>query len=203
MKDLIRAAWAKVTSNARCNKSCRDHLETKDVIRAAWAGVTANARFICIETYSGYRSSRFDPKGATHYLDANVSELELGRAFLDALGRSRFVLPAVSGRVWTHPDAGVDADLYDYDSMLRRYEDWVETTMGLYGYTSRRALFKSLKSCSATCQDGIINIQPMKKDKGEGWFVHPSQQDLSVSVAFGSSSEDVGAAVRLALSRCT
>jgi hypothetical protein len=165
--------------------------------------VTAADRFICIQTYSGYRASRLDSKGATHYLDVAVNDRELGEALVDSLGRSRFVASSSRGDIWMHPDAGVDEDLYNYDSTLRRYEEWVETTMSLYGYKSRRALFKNMKSCNAKCQGGIINIQPMKKDKGEGWVVPSLQQDLSVSVDFGSSSEKIGAALRSALSRCT
>lgn len=46
-------------------------------------------------------------------------------------------------------------------------------------------------------------MQPMKKDKGEGWTGPSAEHDLSVKVAFGSSPEAVGAALRLALSRCT
>lgn len=173
------------------------------LVKAAWAGVVANEVFICIRTYSGYRSSRADPKGATHYLDANVGEMELGSSLLDALNRSRFVLPAPRHDVWTHPDAGVDPDLYDLNATSMRYEEWVDQTMKLYGYKTRKALFKNLHSCSCECQSGTIKMQPMKKAKGEGWTGPSAEHDLSVKVAFGSSPEAVGAALRLALSRCT
>ena len=173
------------------------------VIKAAWAGVTANDRFICIQTYSGYRASQMDDKGALHYLDSKADSHELGLALLDAIEKSRFVASTMRRDVWMHPEVGVDAEFYDYNSTLRRYEEWVQATMSLYGYKTRKALFKGLHSCNAKCQNGVINIQPMKKDKGESWSCPSSTPDISVNIALNAQAEEVGAALRLALSRCT
>lgn len=173
------------------------------VVKASWAGVKACDRFICIQTYSGYRGSQMDPTGATHYLEVSAGNQEVGAALTDALSKSRFVIPGMRSDIWIHPDARVDADLYNFDSMARRYNAWVTECMERYGYKNRKALFKSMKSCVAKCQEGIIGIQPMKKDRGDGWSVPQVEQDISVNIACGRSSEEIGASVRLALIRCT
>lgn len=63
-----------------------------EVVKTAWVGVKFNENFICIETYSGYRSSQADPKGAQYLLSPDTNDQELGAALLGALGKSRFVL---------------------------------------------------------------------------------------------------------------
>jgi hypothetical protein len=173
------------------------------LIRASWAGVVASDRFICIQTYSGYRATQMDYKGAVHYLDPDTDDQEVGAAFLDALRKSRFVASSIRRDIWMHPEVGVDPELYDFASTSHRYEEWVEATRRRYGYKSRRELFKILKCCNAKCQGGVVNIQPMKKDRGEGWIYPSATQDVSVKIDLGSAVEDFGAAVRLALSRCS
>lgn len=173
------------------------------VAKTAWAGIKASESFICVQTYSGYRGSQMDPSGATHYLAVSAGDQELGATLMDALSKSRFVIPAMRRDIWIHPDARVDAALYDFDSMARRYDSWVAECMELYGYKARKALFKNMKSCTAKCQSGALYIQPMRKERGEGWSVPIDQPAVSVTVDTDRSSEEVGAAMRLALAKCT
>lgn len=172
------------------------------VVKAAWAGIKTSERFICVQTYSGYRGSQMDPSGVTHYLEVSAGDQELGAALMDALSKSRFVVPAMRRDIWIHPDAEVDAVLYDFDPMARRYDAWIAECMELYDYRTRKARFKNMKSCTAKCHSGTLNIQPMKKEKGDGWSVPEDQPHVSVAVDTDRSSEEIGAALRLALAGC-
>lgn len=53
-----------------------------------------NNDFICIQTFSGYASCRADYLGAKNSLSRDAADNEVGEALLDALSKSRFVLPA-------------------------------------------------------------------------------------------------------------
>src|SRR5687767_5276370 len=119
-----------------------------DVVRTAWAGAVSNGDFVCVETYSGYRSSQSDPKGKQYLLSPDVSDQELGAAVLDALAHSRFVTPQE------------DLDLFECDSLVLRYKEWVQSVMKKYRYKSKRAMFKNMKNCSIEKREGIIEISP-------------------------------------------
>lgn len=204
-------SWGGVGRRAAYNRAVgrinfQDHsgqVEMERVAKTAWAGIKASESFICVQTYSGYRGSQMDPSGSTHYLEVSAGDQELCAALMDALGNSRFVIPAMRRDVWIHPDAQVDAALYDFDSMARRYDAWIAECTELYGYKTRKALFKNMKSCTAKCQSRTLYIQPMKKERGDGWSVPENQPDVSVTVGIDRSSEEIGAALRLALARCT
>ncbi|MFK8258177.1 contact-dependent growth inhibition system immunity protein [Erwinia sp. AnSW2-5] len=141
-----------------------------DVIKRQWSVAKTNKDFICIDTWSGYRSSRRDPKGAQHLALHNVSDSELGAILLDALAHSRFVLPPRSGRdVWVHPEVTYDAELYDFDLSLKNYNQWVSDLMLSQGYKTKRTLFKGMKSCSIECCEGVITIRPSFHEKAEAW----------------------------------
>lgn len=174
-----------------------------DVVKSAWAGAICNGDFICVETYSGYRSSRRDPKGAQHLLVPDVSDEALGAAFLDALARSRFVLSEPRADVWIHPEAEFDSDLYDYKQGIERYAEWAKTLMGRYGYKTKRALFKEMKNCSIESQNGTITIRPSHHEKLEAWSGDGIGKENYVLISANSPPAEIGAALRLAFSRCT
>ena len=176
---------------------------TNNVIRTAWANVKANGKFICIKTYSGYGSCRADPRGAVHWLTPSASDEEMGTALLDALSKSRFVLPGPRTDVWVHPDATFDAELYDLKKLGERYENWVESIKVRYGYTARRPIFKDMKSCSVMARLGKITMRPSHHEKLEAWSGEGISEDAYVIVSEDSSPGEIGAGVRLVLDRCS
>lgn len=171
-----------------------------DLHRAAWAGVKENSKFICVQTYSGYRSVRADPDGTQFILSPDVSDEELGAAVIAALSVSRFVLAEPREGVWVHPDASFDKNLYDRSLIEQRYEAWVASLMERYSYKSRRALFKGMKSCNIESKLGFLEISPSVHEKIEGWRGMPAEE--CVVLPSDSLNVVVGAGVRLALSRC-
>ena len=171
--------------------------------RQAWADAGINKEFIYVKTYSGYRSSRADPQGVEYCISPEVSDQVLGDAVLDALAHSRFVLPEPRKDVWVHPEATFDADLYDYDLTNQRYDHWVGSTLARYGYKTKRALFKDMKKCSIESRRGQITIRPSHHEKLESWTGKGISESDYVVIPADSSPSDVGAALRLAFSRCT
>ncbi|APW04087.1 CdiI family contact-dependent growth inhibition immunity protein [Salmonella enterica] len=172
------------------------------IVKTAWASVKANADFICVETYSGYRSNQLDPLGVQHLSSLNVSDLELGGMVKDALAHSRFVLPEPRTDVWIHPEATFDMELYDYQRTAERYSDWIKRLMELYGYKTKKALFKGMKSCDISCANGVITISPSRHEKLEAWGGTGRGGSDKVVLSVNSSPAEIGAGLRLALSRC-
>lgn len=174
-----------------------------DAIKMAWANAKLNKDFLCIQTYSGYGSSRADHKGSMHLLPFDASDKAVGEALLDALSKSRFVLPEPRNDVWVHPEATFDSDLYDLNAMEQRYQEWVSLLMERYGYRSKRALFKDMKSCNIKSRLGEFVMTPSHHEKLEAWSGKGISDSDNVVILATSSPSEVGVALRLALSRCT
>lgn len=174
--------------------------EASAVEKAAWANVKENQRFIFVQTYSGYQSCRADPRGTQLVLRPDADGETLGAAVLDALSNSRFVLAESRQGVWIHPEASFDKYLYSPVLTERRYNEWVERLRAEFNYKSKRALFKGMKNCSLRSSLGSIVIAPSVHEKQEGWSGMPKDQEVVLPVT--SLPAEVGAAVRLALSRC-
>ena len=68
------------------------------------------------------------------------------------------------------------------------------------GYKTKRALFKKMKSCSIWLNNGKIEIGPSRQVKLEAWDGIKDVEDVFLSL--GNSAEEIGAGLRLALSRC-
>lgn len=174
-----------------------------DIVKTAWADAGANKDFIYIKTHSGYRSSRADPLGVEHHASPEITDQNLGAVVLDALAHSRFVLPEPRTDVWVHPEATFDMDLYDHNLTNQRYDQWVSGTLERYGYKAKRALFKDMKKCSIENKMGQIIIRPSFHEKLEVWSGKGLSESDYVIIPSGSTPSDVGAALRLAFSRCT
>ena len=176
---------------------------TNEVVRGYWAGVKCNSDFICVETYSGYRSITRDSKGTQHLLTFESSDEALGFAVSDAMEHSRFVLPARRDDVWQHPDAEFDLGLYDYKQIEVEYAVWVKKLMERYGYKTKKMLFKDMKNVSIEKKSGVITFKPSHHEKLEGWGREKDNGIEDVVIPADSTPAEIGAALRLALSRCT
>lgn len=171
-----------------------------EIVRTAWAAVKANHDFICVQTFSGYRSCRADPEGGQYLLSVDVSDVSLGEAVQSALAASRFVLAERREGVWIHPEATFDRRLYDPMLTEQRYVEWTKRLMSKFDYKSKRELFKGMKNCSIKSTAGVLTISPTIRERMEGWAGMPDDEDVVAPT--GSSPLEVGSAVRLALSRC-
>lgn len=162
------------------------------VTKAVWASAKINRKFICVETCSGYRAIATDPKGKQHLLSPDISGEDLGNAVLDALAHSRFIVPA------EQPEE--DQDLFDFD---RNYSEWVRHLMERYSYKTNHALFKDMKLCNIESREGTMTIRPTHHRSLEAWGGGGITEKDYVVLSASSLPADVGAALRLAFSRCT
>lgn len=175
------------------------------IVRGYWADAYYNGDFICVKTRSGYRGGTEggDPKGKQYLLPPDASDIALGAAVLDAMAHSRFVLPAPRTDVWIHPEVEFDMELYDYKKSIERYAAWTKALMERYGYKTKRALFKQMKLCGIDSKNGVVDIRPSYHEKLEGWSGDGITEEDHVKLAANSSAAEIGAALRLAFSRCT
>jgi len=154
------------------------------------AAALFNGDFILVETYSGHRSSRFDPHGAQHLLAPEAGDETLGAAILDALSRSRF-LPLEDARPFLDPQR-----------VRQEYAAWTQSLMTRYRYKTKRALFGDMIRCGIQMAADIITIKPARHDRLEGWGRTLGDGIEDVVIPDGSTAADVGAALRLGFSRC-
>lgn len=175
-----------------------------EVTRGRWANAYRKGDFLFIETWSGYRGGdRRDHRGKQNFLAPDAVDAVAGEAVLDALAHSRWVLP-VRDNDGTDPE-GVefDLDLYDYKQSAERYEIWIKTLMERYGYKTKRALFKDLENCQISVKDGVMKIVPLQHTKLEQWEGLGPNDAGAVEISADSSPTEIGAALRLAFTRCT
>ncbi|AKH64676.1 MULTISPECIES: contact-dependent growth inhibition system immunity protein [Photorhabdus] len=152
------------------------------------AGVKFNGDFYSVKTYSGYRLLRADPQGHEHILSPDVNDSQLGNAVLDSLYKSRLIDP--------------DDDFFDNERAGERYKEWIKQVMEIYNYRSKRQLFKKMKSCNICLLDSVITITPSGHEKLELWTGKGIVEADYVVIPADSSPEEIGAALRLAFSRC-
>lgn len=152
------------------------------------ATVKANAEFISIRPVSGYRLFFPAPGASEQLLDRDATGEELGTALLHALGLSRKLSLEES------QDLRARAQ--------QHYDSWVVYLMERFGYPNRRALFKLMKSCEVDSDERQIVIMPTRHDRLEGWGRAEEDGIEDATLPLTSSRADIGAALRLALSRC-
>jgi hypothetical protein len=171
-----------------------------EITRGRWAAAYSNGDFLVIETYSGYRGGHCaDYKGKQNFLAPDAEDTQMGDAVLDALAHSRLVLPAPREGLNFPAEVEFDSDLYDYKKNIERYAAWTKTLMDRYGYKTKRVLFKNMLSCNISVENGMMKIRPMRQIKQEQWHGLGAND---VDIPADSSPTEIGAALRLAFSRC-
>ena len=175
-----------------------------EVTKGNWAGSWFNGDFFDIKTYSGFRGgSHADFRMPAHRLSPDVTDEELGLVVLEALSKSRFVLGTPRAGSVYPPDVEFDAELYDMNLSAERYQKWLAELMQSYGYKTKRALLKNMHSCSITKMQDIITISPSHHEKLEAWGREKGDGIEDVIIPADSTPSEIGAALRLAFSRCT
>ena len=118
----------------------------------------------------------------------DARDAELGSAVLEALKQSRFVLPEEA------------PDLFDWRQNAKAGNDWLAEIMKRFGYSKRQAMRKTL-SCLVEQAESRILIEPTKQTGLDEWEV--LDDAFTVNISEFATVERVGAAARLALSRCS
>ena len=153
-----------------------------------WAGYKANERALIIQTWSGFGRYAPDHLYPPHILPLDTDNGTLGTTVLQALANSR-----------TLDNEAERIDFLKQESFKPRYEDWVANLCGNLGYKTRRALFKNMMSGDIWLHNGCLKISPSRHVKLEAWDAIDADD---VILSLDNSPEEIGAGLKLALSRC-
>ncbi|WP_145582778.1 contact-dependent growth inhibition system immunity protein [Yersinia thracica] len=156
-----------------------------------WVSVYSTKEFLSVETYSGLGRVRRDPLFPSHLLPPDADDKSIGEAVLIALSNSR-TLTSLEERV----------AFFDLETGKEQYAAWIAMLMQKYGYKTKRALFKDMKNCSIHCLNDVITISPTRHEKLEAWSGTGLTESDDVVISVNSVPAEIGAALRLALSRC-
>ncbi|EKP4478768.1 CdiI family contact-dependent growth inhibition immunity protein [Cronobacter dublinensis] len=164
---------------------------TFNKVQDYWAGVYSTKEFISIETYSGLGMVAMDPLFPPHLLSPESDDETIGKTIFQALSDSR-KLTSLDERV----------ELFDLEKGKQRYSEWIAMLREKYGYKSKKALFKDMKHCGIHCVNGVMNISPLRHEKLEAWGDTGRDESDEVILSLENSPAEIGAGLRLALSRC-
>ena len=156
-----------------------------------WANVFATNEFLLIETESGLGRVRTDPLFPPHFLISNADDHYIGETIIQALSDSR-TLDRLEDRV----------AFFDLEKGKEQYTAWVAMLMEKYGYKTKRALFKYMKNCGIHLVNNVITIRPTRHEKLEAWGREKGDGIEDVVLPADNSPAEIGAGLRLALSRC-
>lgn len=157
-----------------------------------WASVYSTKEFLSIETDSGLGRVRGDPLFPPHLLRPDTDDKIIGNIILKALLNSRTLI-SLEERV----------AFFDLEKGKEQYAAWIAMLMERYGYKSKKALFKDMKSCSIHCINDLITISPTHHEKLESWSGKGIKKSDHAVISVNGTPAEIGAALRLALSRCT
>ena len=155
-----------------------------------WATYYANEKFIIIQTESGCGRYMLDYIYSPNILKHEVDNEILGKAILQALANSRTFIYG----------SQEDEDFFDLEKSQQRYDNWVFNLCKQLGYQTKRTLFKKMKNGGVWLNNGKIKISSTRQIKLEAWDGINGVEDVVLSL--DNSPEEIGAGLRLALSRC-
>ena len=141
---------------------------------------------------SGCRALDADTVYPTLFLPPDASGAAVGEALLLALSRSRFV----------DPRDPANEEFLHFRKAAKRYDEWVVETMKQFGLKTKTTVFKNMKNCSVSHRGGQLIIKPWIHVKLQAWSREKGDGIEDVVIADTSSPEEIGAAVRLAFTRC-
>lgn len=156
-----------------------------------WVSAYCTDEFLSIETYSGLGMIGRDTKFPSHLFPADANDQIVGEAILQALSDSR-TLNSLEERVL----------FFDLKRGKEQYADWIAMLMEKYGYKTKKALFKGMKKCGLHLINDQITIRPSFHEKLEAWSGDRIEESDYVILSVDSSLTEIGAGLRLALSRC-
>ncbi|WP_338464126.1 contact-dependent growth inhibition system immunity protein [Franconibacter daqui] len=156
-----------------------------------WANVFITNDFFCIDTYSGLGMTGRDALFPSRLLPPDADDMRIGDAILQALSDSRSLVVREER-----------AAFFDADKVKERYKNWTAMLLEQYQYKTKKTLFKDMKKCTVHCVNDIITIIPTRHEKLEAWGRSKGDGIEDVILSTNSSPAEIGAGLRLALSRC-
>ncbi|MGV3345951.1 contact-dependent growth inhibition system immunity protein [Enterobacteriaceae bacterium LUAb1] len=154
-----------------------------------WATCYCTNEFLLIETQSGLGRTSADPLFTPNLLRPDADDQCTGETILQALSDSR-TLDKLEDRV----------AFFDPEKCKEKYATWIAMLMEKYGYRTKRALFRDMKHCIIHYVNDSITISPMRHEKLDAW--EGLDQSENVILSLDNAPAEIGAGLRLALSRC-
>ena len=159
---------------------------------SAGTRVIFNGDFYYTESRLGLGGAYVDMEnGRQYHLPQNANNQRLGEAVLDALRNNRW-LPYLED--------------YNNLSMLpiaQSYQaEWVGNLLVRYGYKNKTVLYQNMIECGIELKNEQITFSPTKHDALESWNADLRDGFVGVVIPANFPPEEIGKAVRIALSRC-
>jgi hypothetical protein len=154
------------------------------------ASACLNDEFLLIETMSGLGRYGVDYAIPNILLSPNADNVNMGESVLLALSKSRTIAREEY------------AAFFNLETDKKQYEEWEKNLMRKFGYKTKRALYRKMNVCWISLKNGTIEISPNKHEKLKAWGRSKSDNIESVILSLDNSSEEIGAGLRLAFSRC-
>ena len=154
--------------------------------------IVATSRYYDVATESGFGLLWVDPDCEHALLDASATDAAVGSAILAAVSKSRF-LTIEEADSFANRRAREIRNKGELNAKLR---------MERYGYKNETQMNKDTKYVNVTLAKGKFTIDPSHTD-GLGSYTGVSARNQKVVIPGGSLPTKIGAAFRLALSRCT
>jgi len=157
----------------------------------AWISASKNKEFILLESYSGYLITGYDPDGRQTFLLPDVDDETLGKEVLETLKASRVL--------------GEDEmkSFFDYNWRAKIYKEKVDSLLKLYGYKSKKSLFREMDICDVVLNNSMLTISPYHHEKLESWVGTKNFPKDKISIDFNSTPKKIGESLKTAFSNCT
>lgn len=154
------------------------------------ADIDISKKFICIQTISSCGLRISDPDGVSEVLAVTELDGEIAKVLRRALTKSRHL----TSREYEKLISG-----QENSELRKRFELWLKK----YGYKSKREYYRETKSISVEEKSGSLIFVPSHQDSLNGYTSTAGGSVDNVIIPAESSPEEIGKALRLALSRCT
>ncbi|MCZ8397982.1 contact-dependent growth inhibition system immunity protein [Achromobacter ruhlandii] len=153
--------------------------------------VLMNDKFYSVDSLSVGLINITEPDGFQQFLPPDESNQVLGSAVRRALAASK---PISLDKVNQVIDSG---------ELKKRDKEYESLMMRKFGYTGKRALYKSMKFCSVSVISEGIEFQPTHRKGLDGFTVRTNLDLVPVIVPQTASDMELGLALREAFTRCT
>jgi len=154
------------------------------------ASAKMNEQFILIETHYGGGRGAVDSEAPKYFFDLEIDDASLGKAVITSLQASRRV--AINEIQF----------LFDYKKMEYMYNKNVASIIKIYGYKNKSQIFRRMRSVGINKEENFIKLVPTIHERGAAWRRDQDDGIEDVIIPFSSTPTEVGAALRLAFSRC-
>ena len=104
--------------------------------------------------------------------------------------------------VQLHPDTVTDTEMFGPQIRTARAKASNCEMMTRFGFKTIRALYKNMMNCGIRSKAGVITIAPTHHERLCGWSREKGDGIEDVLIPATSAPVEVGAALRLAFSRC-